>query len=144
MADPAVPSFDHPRFTIIRQIGAGGMGMVFEAHDKERDVRVALKLLPAAKPQALVRFKNEFRSIAEIVHPNLVPLYELISDGEHWVFTMELIDGVDLLSSLNPAAAPPATPNDFDQTPTYLPDSKRLTEEFGVGSASAASMLRNA
>src|SRR5262245_40285592 len=143
MADSAVPSFDHPRFTIIRQIGAGGMGMVFEAHDKERDVRVALKLLPAAKPQALVRFKNEFRSIAEIVHPNLVPLYELISDGKHWFFTMELIDGVDLLSSLNRAAAPPEAPNDFDQIPTYVPDSNRMTEEFGVGASSSAFIPRN-
>ena len=86
------------RFDIIRQLGAGGMGIVFEAYDQERDIRLALKTLKRVNAESLLRFKNEFRSLADIKHPNLVTLYELISDDEQWFFTMELIHGVDLLS----------------------------------------------
>lgn len=81
------------RFTIIRTLGEGGMGVVYEALDAETRARVALKTLPQAEPTKLYRFKNEFRLLAEIRHDNLVHLYELFADGEVWFFTMELIDG---------------------------------------------------
>jgi hypothetical protein len=92
------------RFAVQRQIGAGGMGVVYEVFDRERDARVALKVLPYADPSALIRFKREFRSLTSILHPNLVELYELFADGEQWFFTMEAIDGVDLLTWVRPAA----------------------------------------
>jgi serine/threonine protein kinase len=76
------------------------MGVVYEAVDLERNVRVALKTLRAMNAQSLYRFKVEFRALAEIVHPRLVSLFELIADGDRWFFTMELLDGVDLLSFL--------------------------------------------
>jgi serine/threonine protein kinase len=85
------------RFQIIRRIGVGGMGVVYEARDVELDLRVALKLLPNADAPALFSFKREFRSLATIVHQNLVALHELISDGATWFFTMEIVDGVDFL-----------------------------------------------
>lgn len=89
------------RFRIVRRLGAGGMGVVYEAVDLERNVRVALKTLRATNAQSLYRFKVEFRALAEIVHPRLVPLFELIADGDRWFFTMELLDdGIDLLSYL--------------------------------------------
>ena len=85
------------RFQIIRRIGVGGMGVVYEARDVELDLRVALKLLPNADAPALFSFKREFRSLATIVHQNLVALHELISDGATWFFTMEIVDGEDFL-----------------------------------------------
>jgi serine/threonine protein kinase len=76
------------------------MGIVYEAFDRAQSVRVALKVLPKVDARALYRFKQEFRSLVEVVHPNLVPLYELISEDGTWFFTMELIDGVDFRSCL--------------------------------------------
>jgi tetratricopeptide (TPR) repeat protein len=90
------------RFAVVRRLGAGGMGVVYEVHDRERDVRVALKLLPRVNAVALFRFKQEFRTVGALVHPNLVSLYELISDGAQWFFTMELVTGSDLLHYLRP------------------------------------------
>jgi len=87
------------------------MGVVYEALDLDRNVRVALKTLPETNPQTLYRFKHEFRALAQIIHPRLVPLYELVADKEahgeaRWFFTMELIeDGVNLLSWIRGVAA---------------------------------------
>jgi serine/threonine protein kinase/tetratricopeptide (TPR) repeat protein len=81
----------------VRQIGAGGMGVVYEAHDQERNLRVAIKTLHQADSYLLYFLKQEFRLLADITHPNLVALHELISDGDAWFLVMELIDGVDLI-----------------------------------------------
>lgn len=66
--------YETDRFSIVRRIGAGGMGVVYEAFDRERNERVALKTLLEFDAIALYRFKQEFRSLSEILHPNLVPL----------------------------------------------------------------------
>ncbi|HEX8172519.1 MAG TPA: protein kinase [Thermoanaerobaculia bacterium] len=95
MIDPV--TLANGRFTIQRRIGAGGMGVVYEAHDREREQSVALKKLLGTDANAIYRLKHEFRALADVVHPNLVRLYELIAEGEDWFFTMELIDGVDFL-----------------------------------------------
>ncbi len=87
------------RFKVLRRLGAGGMGVVYETMDCEREQRLALKTLLEVDAQAIYRFKREFRSLAEIAHPNLISLYELFAEGDQWFFTMELIeDGKDFLS----------------------------------------------
>lgn len=94
------------RFFLVRQVGVGGMGEVYAALDRERQAIVAVKTLRTSHPERLYRFKHEFRALAEIVHRRLVPLYELVSTGNRWFFTMELVDGVDLLSYFNPQRSP--------------------------------------
>jgi serine/threonine protein kinase/tetratricopeptide (TPR) repeat protein len=84
------------RFELVRQIGEGGMGVVYEARDLERNVRVALKTLRYHDPDALTRFKHEFRALQGIHHPNLVALGELVGEASNAFFTMELVHGVDL------------------------------------------------
>jgi serine/threonine protein kinase len=96
------------RFTVQRRIGAGGMGVVYEAWDREREQVVALKKLLGTDATAIVRLKNEFRALADVVHPNLVRLYELVGEGDDWFFTMELVDGVDFLSYVRRRAPSPA------------------------------------
>ncbi len=83
------------RFEIVRRIGAGGMGVVYEAIDKERGARVALKTLRQLDPALLYRFKGEFRKLADITHENLVRLHELFAVDGDWFFTMELIEGAE-------------------------------------------------
>ena len=93
------------RFDIRRRLGAGGMGIVYEALDKQRGAAVALKTLKRLDAAMLYRFKREFRFLADVVHPNLVQLYELFSAGDEWFFTMELIDGVSFLDHVRPGDA---------------------------------------
>ncbi len=85
------------RFTIRRRLGAGGMGVVYEAIDHERDEPVALKTILGVSPSAMYRFKREFRALADVTHPNLICLHDLFSEGEQMFFTMEFIDGVDVV-----------------------------------------------
>lgn len=93
---PKAP-FQLGRYMIMSRLGSGGMGVVYEALDIEKSHKVAIKTGRRMDPAGLIQLKNEFRAVSDIVHPNLVTLYELVADGEEWFFTMELIDGVSFL-----------------------------------------------
>ncbi len=90
------------RFRIRRRLGSGGMGVVYEALDRDTDKLVALKTLTRAEASHISRFKNEFRSLANVSHPNLVSLYEFMADGQYWFFTMELVQGINFLEYVRP------------------------------------------
>jgi eukaryotic-like serine/threonine-protein kinase len=85
------------RFTVRRRLGAGAFGVVYEAFDRDRGASVALKTLRPGNVEALYRLKREFRALADITHPNLVTLHELLTDDERWFFTMELVEGRSFL-----------------------------------------------
>ncbi|MCC7010798.1 MAG: AAA family ATPase [Acidobacteria bacterium] len=97
------------RYAVRRLIGAGGMGVVYEVEDRLRRQPVALKVLHRADGAALLQFKREFRSLADLAHPNLVSLYDLVVDDERCFFTMELVEGVSVDVHVRGAGAPDHT-----------------------------------
>ena len=75
------------RFDVRRRLGEGAFGAVYEAYDNELRIPVALKRLHEREASALLHFKQEFRSLAEVSHPNLVQLHALPVSDQEAIFT---------------------------------------------------------
>ena len=90
------------RFVVVGELGAGGMGVVYEAHDRELDRRVALKVLRGsmASEEERVRMLREGQAMARVTHPNVITVFE-VGVAETGVFlAQELLDGGTLASWL--------------------------------------------
>jgi len=90
-------------FEIIREIGRGGMGVIYEARQLSLNRRVALKVLPFTSllnPLQLARFENEARAAACLHHPHIVPVYGTGSDRGIHYYAMQFINGQDLSAIL--------------------------------------------
>lgn len=127
------------RFQVVGRLGKGGMGVVYEVLDLERNERCALKTLRKLSANAVLRFKNEFRALQDLDHPNLVRLGELFEAGGHWFFTMELVEGVNFLEYVRPdkGEAPPGVPLSFEEE-----DEPTLQHEPEAGETRAAQRRR--
>jgi len=89
------------RYRIVRLLGEGGMGSVYEADDLELDRKVAIKLIRpdlAANPEILQRFKRELIMARKVTHENVVRIFDLGTDQGLKFITMEFIEGRDLKS----------------------------------------------
>jgi serine/threonine protein kinase/tetratricopeptide (TPR) repeat protein len=100
---PGLPELSS-RFQLMTQLGRGGMGTVYRVYDRELGHEVALKILHGFSSENRLLLKREFRAIANIVHPNLVNLYDLVIDDHACFFTMEFVQGVDLVQYLEHGA----------------------------------------
>jgi tetratricopeptide (TPR) repeat protein len=86
-------------FRLLRELGRGGMGIVYEAWQRSLDRRVAVKVLsPAlvANPAAVARLRREASAAGRLRHPNIVEVFGLGSDGDRHFFAMQLVDGLPL------------------------------------------------
>ncbi len=86
-------------YLIIREIGRGGMGVVYEAEQVSLGRRVALKVLPAhmaCDDKALERFRREAKAAARLHHTNIVPVFEVGRDGGVAYYAMQFIQGQGL------------------------------------------------
>src|ERR1700704_6258883 len=97
------PSGDTPRrlgdFEVVRELGRGGMGVVYEARQVSLNRRVALKVLPGigrSNPQAVERFRREAASAAKLTHPNIIQVYAFGESAGHHYIAMEFVDGPSL------------------------------------------------
>jgi Flp pilus assembly protein TadD/serine/threonine protein kinase len=112
-------------FRIVREVGRGGMGVVYEAEQISLGRRVALKVLPLAgalDPRHLQRFQNEARAAASLHHQHIVPVYAVGSErGVHY-YAMQFIDGqtlADFIAELRQAGARPAPTGEQPTTPQF-------------------------
>src|SRR5689334_12631413 len=110
--EPTYPALDAPtaaqpirdltlgggRFQVTRRLGIGAFGVVYEAFDSARAATVAIKRVRAVDVASIYDVKKEFRVLADLMHPNLVTLYDLFADGDDWFIVMELVRGVDFLT----------------------------------------------
>jgi tetratricopeptide (TPR) repeat protein len=90
------------RFVFLRPIAHGHGGDVWAARDLRDDTNVALKTLRHLDAGAIYRIKREFRSLADVAHPNLARLRELVCEGEHWFLSMDLVEGRNFIEWVRP------------------------------------------
>ena len=99
-ADTLPPGLaDHPDYEIKRELGRGGMGVVYLAHNTLMGRDEVLKVMGRQimeRPGVLDRFLREIRAVAKLRHPNIVTAYSAVRLGESIVFAMEYVDGLDL------------------------------------------------
>jgi serine/threonine protein kinase/tetratricopeptide (TPR) repeat protein len=94
------------RYRITRQLGRGGMGVVYAAHDERLDREVALKTMAgvSADDTARSRFWREARAAARVNHPNICQIYEIGEDAGELFIAMELLNGEPLAERLRRGA----------------------------------------
>ncbi|MDB4393971.1 protein kinase [Rhodopirellula sp.] len=112
-------------YKIIREIGRGGMGIVFEAIHEPLGRKVAIKVLAnnlLGESKHLVRFRREARAAAKLRHTNIVPVFGVGTSGEHHYYVMDYIDGLSLhqwLTSLDKDLSPAAPTVDAESANTF-------------------------
>ncbi len=96
-------------YSIERELGRGGMGVVYLAHDTRLDRRVAVKALPAdlaGDPDRLARFQREAKVLASLNHPNIGAIYGLEEADGHRYLVLEYIEGETLAERLRRGPIP--------------------------------------
>ena len=100
------------QYSIERELGRGGMGIVLLARDERLDRLVALKVLPPAlaeQQQTRERFLREARMAAQLSHPNIVPVHRADEIGGYAFFAMGYVDGETLADRIRDRGSLPPT-----------------------------------
>jgi serine/threonine protein kinase/WD40 repeat protein/tetratricopeptide (TPR) repeat protein len=131
-------------YAILRELGRGGMGIVYEAERESLKVRVALKVMHVrfrADPTSLRRFQTEARSAARLHHTNIVPVFDFGEQDGVWYYAMQYIAGVGLndvlddvrrLRAAADGASRAGTGGKGDDRPTEAVDGSRSVVARGL------------
>lgn len=106
MALSAGDAIGNGRFVVEASLGSGATGTAYRARDCEHGIAVALKTVHRVATADVSTLKREFRRLAGISHLHLVRLYELFASDDECFFTMELVEGGDLVTGLRGALEP--------------------------------------
>lgn len=120
-------------FRLIRELGRGGMGIVYEAEQVSLGRRVALKTLPFAgtlDERVLARFRNEALAAGALHHPHVVPIYGVGCERGIHFLAMQFIDGISLDRAIASIAATSSTDAELTSCDT-VPLALRSTERIG-------------
>ncbi|MCA9194706.1 MAG: protein kinase [Planctomycetales bacterium] len=93
-------------FLLTHMIGRGGMGYVYSAIDLRNAAQVAIKISRRMDGYSIFRFLEEFRWLSQIDHNHVVKLYDAFSEGDHRFFSMELVEGMDIVTWYRENAVP--------------------------------------
>jgi serine/threonine protein kinase/tetratricopeptide (TPR) repeat protein len=149
-AEQTLPSI--AGFHIIREIGRGGMGVVYEAEEEVLCRRVALKVLPTRalkRERMLQRFEREARAAARLHHTNIVPVFGVGQHEKFHYYVMQYIDGLGLdavIGELKSLRKDAADPRQATISEPLIPDAEveaRDSVEAGDHRAEAAEMARS-
>ena len=114
-ASPPAPALNAawpttPQYTVLEEIGRGGMGVVLKARQAALGRTVAIKAILPHGPiqeEQLRRFLREAQAMAHVQHPNIVQIYEISQQGEYPFIVMEYVEGKDLAKHLDGKPLPP-------------------------------------
>ncbi len=111
------------RYTIQGELGRGGMGVVYQAHDPRMNRKVAIKQLLGERGSdaEVARFRREAQSIARMQHPNIVRVYDIDEEDGSWFMVLDFVEGESLQDRLKA------------QGPFELEEAVRITVEIAVG-----------
>jgi WD40 repeat protein len=96
---PAPALNDHPRYRVVKLLGAGGMGAVYQAEHRVMERAVALKVISPGlveNPDAVARFQREVKAAAKLAHPNIVTAFDAEQAGDTHFLVMEYVEGTTL------------------------------------------------
>jgi tRNA A-37 threonylcarbamoyl transferase component Bud32 len=94
---------NHARYRVLRELGRGGMGIVYQARQTVMDRQVVIKVINKVlldRPDSLERFRREVRAAAKLAHPNIVTAYDAEQAGDLHMLVMEFVPGRSLAEAL--------------------------------------------
>ncbi|MHC4670282.1 MAG: protein kinase domain-containing protein [Planctomycetota bacterium] len=138
-------------YRLVREIGRGGMGVVYEAEQVSLRRKVALKLLSPAitsAPQAVRRFQREAQAASRLHHTNIVPIYAMGQHAGLWYYAMEFVDGCPLHRVLEKLKEHEKRPTEEDLARLAVegnrPESETASQPLGTGTGDRSYYTRAA